>query len=107
MELLKRAVAHGFRAFACAPSFGQRNHHRRPGAPLIHMNDTADKDIWENLSLANVGGVTSSTLLILLITPTVYTSCIRLGWQMRIFAAWAKRKASRRTRELEHAPEVG
>jgi hypothetical protein len=54
-----------------------------------------------------VGGVTSSTLLILLITPTVYTSCIRLGWQMRIFAAWAKRKASRRTRELEHAPEVG
>jgi Cu/Ag efflux pump CusA len=74
---------------------------------LVHMNDTADKDIWENLSLANVGGVTSSTFLILLITPVVYTSSIRLGWQMRHFAAWVKRKVSRRARELAPTSNLG
>ena len=73
---------------------------------LVHMNETADKDIWENLSLANVGGVASSTILILLVTPTLYTLSIRLGWQLRTFAAWAKRKASRRSRELQAAPDI-
>ena len=105
--LLKRAVAHGSRVRMRSILLVSGTTIVGLAPLLVHMNDTADKDIWENLSLANVGGVTSSTFLILLITPVVYTSSIRLGWQMRHFAAWVKRKVSRRARELAPTSNLG
>ncbi|HEX6789847.1 MAG TPA: efflux RND transporter permease subunit, partial [Candidatus Krumholzibacteria bacterium] len=66
---------------------------------LVHLNEGADKDIWENLALASIGGLTSSMILALLITPVVYTTSIRLTWRMRelrdrIAARWRRRSAS-------------
>ena len=50
---------------------------------LVHLNDTADKDIWENLALASIGGLTSCTILAIVMTPVVYTAMIRLTWRMQ------------------------
>jgi HAE1 family hydrophobic/amphiphilic exporter-1 len=104
VELLKRAVAHGSRVRFRSILLVSGTTIVGLVPLLVHSNATADKDIWENLSLANVGGVTSSTFLILLITPTVYTTCIRLGWQWRRFAVSVKQKLQRR---VEPAPELG
>jgi HAE1 family hydrophobic/amphiphilic exporter-1 len=38
------------------------------------------KDIWENLALASIGGLTSSTVLILACFPVLYWVCTRCGW---------------------------
>jgi HAE1 family hydrophobic/amphiphilic exporter-1 len=105
VALLKRAVSRGSRVRMRSILLVSGTTIVGLAPLLVHMNDTADKDIWENLSLATIGGLTSSTILILLVTPTMYTSCIRLFWQMRRFAAWMKRKASRRARTLRPAPE--
>jgi HAE1 family hydrophobic/amphiphilic exporter-1 len=95
VELLKRAVARGSRVRMRSILLVSGTTIVGLAPLLIHMNETADKDIWENLSLATIGGVTSSTILILLITPVVYTSCIRAGWQIRRCVAWLKRVAHR------------
>jgi HAE1 family hydrophobic/amphiphilic exporter-1 len=50
---------------------------------LIHFRDTQDKDIWENLALASIGGLASSTLLILVAMPALYYMCIRTNWLWR------------------------
>jgi hypothetical protein len=71
---------------------------------LVHMNDTADKDIWENLALATIGGLTSSTLLLLFMTPAVYTTSIRLGWTLRRMVGWLARRVRARRRGTVSAP---
>jgi len=50
---------------------------------LIHFRDTQDKDIWENLALASIGGLASSTILIVLALPPLYYMCIRTNWLWR------------------------
>ncbi|MDH3217289.1 MAG: efflux RND transporter permease subunit [Candidatus Krumholzibacteria bacterium] len=50
---------------------------------LVHFRDTKDKDIWENLALASIGGLASSTILILLAMPALYYMCIRCDWLWR------------------------
>ena len=70
------------------------------------MNQTADKDIWENLALATIGGLTSSTILLLLITPAVYTSSIRLTWALRRLRAWLARRLKRTHRVAPAADPV-
>jgi HAE1 family hydrophobic/amphiphilic exporter-1 len=50
---------------------------------LIHFRDTNDKDIWENLALASIGGLASSTILIIFAFPTVYFICVRVNWMWR------------------------
>jgi HAE1 family hydrophobic/amphiphilic exporter-1 len=55
---------------------------------LIHFRETEDKDIWENLALASIGGLTSSTILILLTLPALYYFCVRLNWMSR--AMWQR-----------------
>jgi HAE1 family hydrophobic/amphiphilic exporter-1 len=53
-------------------------------APLLfHVNETADKDIWENLALASIGGLASSTVLLIMVLPPLYYYCVRFGWLMR------------------------
>jgi HAE1 family hydrophobic/amphiphilic exporter-1 len=63
---------------------------------LVHFRDTEEKDIWENLALASIGGLTSSTLLIVLALPSVYYFFVRFaGWPWR--DAWQAAKRLTRT----------
>lgn len=50
---------------------------------LIHFRKTTEKDIWENLALASIGGLASSTILIIFVFPTIYFICVRLNWIWR------------------------
>lgn len=40
--------------------------------PLVLFSETADQNIWNALAFALMGGLTSSTLLILTVTPSLY-----------------------------------
>ena len=57
---------------------------------LIHFRETEDKDIWENLALASIGGLASSTLLILLTLPPTYYVFVHTNWVWR--SLWNKIK---------------
>ncbi|MBE0564908.1 MAG: efflux RND transporter permease subunit, partial [Krumholzibacteria bacterium] len=49
--------------------------------PLLYKKDlSGGKDIWENLALSSIGGLTSSTVLILGAIPALYWICTRWGW---------------------------
>jgi multidrug efflux pump subunit AcrB len=50
--------------------------------PLLYKLEEAGggKDIWENLALASIGGLASSTVLILMAMPALYWVFTRLGW---------------------------
>jgi len=66
---------------------------------LVHFRQTEDKDIWENLALASIGGLTSSTLLILFSMPAIYYLVTR-------FAGWTWRNAWQRSGRLARAVMV-
>jgi HAE1 family hydrophobic/amphiphilic exporter-1 len=52
--------------------------------PLLYKQDTSGgKDIWENLALSSIGGLTSSTVLILSALPALYWMFTRWGWGLR------------------------
>ncbi|UCG50692.1 MAG: efflux RND transporter permease subunit [Candidatus Latescibacterota bacterium] len=55
---------------------------------LVHFRETEDKDIWENLALASIGGLASSTVLILIAIPPLYYFCVRCGWLWRALWQW-------------------
>ena len=49
---------------------------------LIRITDaTEGKDIWENLALSSIGGLVSSTVLILCAVPAFYWIASRVGWE--------------------------
>lgn len=51
--------------------------------PLLYKKDAAaGKDIWENLALSSIGGLGSSTVLILAAVPPLYWMFTRWGWGM-------------------------
>ncbi len=50
--------------------------------------DTANQDIWQNLALTSIGGLLSSTVLIILALPAVYYASVRAGWGLR--ALWLR-----------------
>jgi hydrophobic/amphiphilic exporter-1 (mainly G- bacteria), HAE1 family len=48
---------------------------------LIHFKAGDEKDIWENLALSSIGGLASSTILLLLAMPPLYYCAVRwLAW---------------------------
>jgi hydrophobic/amphiphilic exporter-1 (mainly G- bacteria), HAE1 family len=47
---------------------------------LIKLSDDEGKDIWENLALSSIGGLASSTVLIVSGIPVLYFLFVRLGW---------------------------
>ncbi len=50
---------------------------------LIKITDTTEgKDIWENLALSSIGGLASSTILILSAIPATYWIMTRFGWAL-------------------------
>ncbi len=105
VELLKRAVARGTRARMRSILLTSGTTVVGLAPLLVHMNDTADKDIWENLALASIGGLTSSTILLLFVTPAIYSSCIRLSWSLRRMTGWLRSKVRRRTRDARPAAD--
>jgi HAE1 family hydrophobic/amphiphilic exporter-1 len=50
---------------------------------LFGGRETQGKDIWENLALTSIGGLISSTVLLLVALPPTYYLCVRLGWIAR------------------------
>lgn len=44
---------------------------------------TSGKDIWENLALSSIGGLASSTVLILVALPALYWAGVHAGWMLR------------------------
>jgi HAE1 family hydrophobic/amphiphilic exporter-1 len=105
VTLLKRAVARGTRVRMRSILLTSGTTIVGLAPLLVHMNDTPDKDIWENLALATIGGLSSSTILLLFMTPAVYTSCIRLRWTMRRFLSWLSSRLHRRRPAAAAAPE--
>ena len=50
---------------------------------LIRITDTTEgKDIWENLALSSIGGLMSSTVLIISAIPALYWIFTRWGWAL-------------------------
>jgi HAE1 family hydrophobic/amphiphilic exporter-1 len=47
---------------------------------LIKLTDAEGKDIWENLALSSIGGLASSTVLIVSAIPALYWILCRWGW---------------------------
>jgi HAE1 family hydrophobic/amphiphilic exporter-1 len=56
---------------------------------LIRITDQAEgKEIWVNLALSSIGGLLSSTVLILSAIPALYWSMTHLGWIL--LRSWAR-----------------
>jgi HAE1 family hydrophobic/amphiphilic exporter-1 len=61
--------------------------------PLLYKKDMSQgKDIWENLALSSIGGLGSSTVLILSAIPALYWIFTRWGWGFARLGRWIKRK---------------
>ena len=50
--------------------------------------DTANQDIWQNLALTSIGGLISSTVLIILVLPALYYATVRFGWLVKRVWLW-------------------
>jgi HAE1 family hydrophobic/amphiphilic exporter-1 len=60
---------------------------------LIKITDTTTgKDIWENLALSSIGGLVSSTILILSAIPALYWIMSRFGWGLARLWSSIRRK---------------
>lgn len=55
---------------------------------LIRLTDAEGKDIWENLALSSIGGLASSTILIVGTMPVLYWLFTHVGWSLAV--AWSK-----------------
>jgi hydrophobic/amphiphilic exporter-1 (mainly G- bacteria), HAE1 family len=55
---------------------------------LIRLTDAEGKDIWENLALSSIGGLASSTVLIVSSMPVLYWVFTHIGWWFAI--TWTK-----------------
>jgi len=74
--------------------------------PLIFKNTSGEgKDIWQNLALSSIGGLSSSTVLILGAIPALYWMFTRWGWGLRRFFGWLGSRGSRKTPAPAPLPE--
>ncbi len=55
--------------------------------PLVLFSDYADSNIWNALAYALIGGLTSSTVLVLTVTPALYLLLERRGERRRLAGA--------------------
>lgn len=72
----------------------------------LQWMDDANQDIWENLALSSVGGLLSSTVLLLIALPPLYFGVVWTSWQFRAFYAWM-RSAWRRLVHRRRSEPVG
>jgi hydrophobic/amphiphilic exporter-1 (mainly G- bacteria), HAE1 family len=75
--------------------------------PLIYNSDPSEgHDIWHNLALSSIGGLTSSTILILSAVPALYWIFTRFGWSLARFWRFITRWWDRlRGRTVPHPAE--
>ncbi|RKZ13310.1 hypothetical protein DRQ53_13530 [bacterium] len=68
--------------------------------------DSSDQAIWDNLALTSIGGMISSTLLLLVGMPALYYGAVVTGWFMRDVVSWVGRRMPwrRRSPELAEVP---
>ncbi len=66
--------------------------------------DTQNQDIWQNLALTSIGGLVSSTILIIFALPALYYASVLAGWGLRRLwsglvagGRWVLRRFSRAT----------
>ena len=67
---------------------------------LVRLTEIEGRDIWENLALSSIGGLASSTVLILSTIPALYWINVRFGWMA------ARRLRGRPRRETAPARPV-
>lgn len=73
---------------------------------LIKITDTTTgKDIWENLALSSIGGLVSSTILILSTIPALYWIMSRIGWGLARLWSRVRRKALPEAPPLSAEPD--
>ncbi len=60
-------------------------------AGIFGGQEAEGKDIWENLALTSIGGLISSTILLLLALPAIYYMWVRIDWLRRRVGAALKR----------------
>jgi HAE1 family hydrophobic/amphiphilic exporter-1 len=56
----------------------------------LRFMDADNQDIWQNLALTSIGGLLSSTVLILLAMPPLYYLSIRFSWVCRTIWTWCR-----------------
>jgi Cu/Ag efflux pump CusA len=54
----------------------------------VHWIESENQDIWQNLALTSIGGLVSSTVLILLALPPLYYFSVQVGWALRQIGLW-------------------
>ncbi|MCK4302765.1 MAG: efflux RND transporter permease subunit [Candidatus Eisenbacteria sp.] len=73
---------------------------------LIRLRETSEgRDIWENLALSSIGGLVSSTVLIIGAIPALYWIMTRLGWVLARLWHRLRRKAPAQAQMV--SPEAG
>jgi len=58
---------------------------------LFEKADPEQQDIWYNLALSSIGGLLSSTVLLLMAMPPLYYVCVRAGWLLRAMWGWMRK----------------
>ena len=104
-SLLRRAVARGTRIRLRSILLTSGTTIAGLAPLLVHLNETEDKDIWENLALASIGGLVASTILLIVVMPPLYYYCVRTGWTFKRFFLWLKGKLSRKRKPAPDAPQ--
>jgi HAE1 family hydrophobic/amphiphilic exporter-1 len=80
VAVLKRSVTHGTRVRLRSILLTTGTTIVGLGPLLIRFEKLEGKDIWENLALSSIGGLTASVILILLSFPAAYYVSVRLAW---------------------------
>jgi hypothetical protein len=102
--LLRRAIARGTRIRLRSILLTSGTTIAGLAPLLIHLNETEDKDIWENLALASIGGLVASTILLIMVMPPIYFYCVRMGWTLKSLWLWLKRKLRRKEKAPAEVP---
>jgi HAE1 family hydrophobic/amphiphilic exporter-1 len=67
--------------------------------------DSSDQAIWDNLALASIGGMVSSTVLLLVCMPALYYGAIVTSWAVQDAISWTGRLRPWRRRSPLPQPE--
>ena len=71
---------------------------------LLGGKETQGKDIWENLALTSIGGLASSTVLLVIALPAMYYASVRAAWLAR--RLWERQRARARRGKLPQTAEA-
>jgi HAE1 family hydrophobic/amphiphilic exporter-1 len=104
-RLLRRAVARGTRVRLRSIFLTSSTTIVGLAPLLVKFRESESEDIWENLALSSIGGLITSTILIVLALPPLYYAVIRFRWGAERFFGWMGRGGRRVFRRGEPAGE--